>query len=356
MNSLYITSIENFSGKTAVTLAIGKILQARKYKVGYLKPLSHQPMQVGGHIVDEDATFVKEALNLSLDAWDLSPVVVTPQVLAECLQSSEGCDFETPVMEACKKALQGVDVMLLEGGGSLRTGYAIGLSTPHVAEMLDAQVLVVVKFRGQMRVLDDALTAQFRLGDRLLGVLINRIPEAETNYVKGQATPFLENRGIPVLGTLPEQPRLAAISVGEMVQVLGAEILTGEEHKEAMAETMMVGAMSGHEALTRFRQYQNKGIITGGDRVDIQLAALETSTVALILTGNLRPPASVLQIAEQHGVAVLLVPKNTMETVDVIERAFGRTRLGHAAKLATFEALISQHMDTTRLLKLMGMM
>jgi hypothetical protein len=355
MNSLYITSIENFSGKTAVCLAIGKILQAHKHKVGYLKPVSHQPMQMGGHIVDEDATFVKEILRLPLDPWDISPVIVTPQVLAECLQSNGECDFGTSIMDAYKKASQGVDVMLLEGGGSLRTGYAIGLSTPHVAEMLDAKVFVVVKFRGQMRVLDDALTAQYRLGDRLLGILINRIPESETSYVKNQAIPFLEKHGMPVLGALPEQPQLAAISVGEMVQALGAEILAGKEHQEALAETMMVGAMGGQEALTRFRQYQNKGIITGGDRVDIQLAALETSTVALILTGNLRPPASVLQIAEQHGVAVLLVPMNTLEAVDVIERAFGRTRLGQASKLAAFEALMGQHLDTPRLLKLMGM-
>lgn len=355
MNSLYVTSIENFSGKTAVCLAIGKILQSHKYKVGYLKPVSHQPMQMGGHIVDEDATFVKEALNLPLDPWDLSPVIVTPQVLVECLESNGECNFETPIMDAYKKATQGIDVMLLEGGGSLRTGYAIGLSTPHVAEMLGARVLVVVKFRGQMRVLDDALTAQYRLGDRLVGVLINRIPETETNYVKSQAIPFLEKRGIAVLGALPEQPNLAAISVGEMIQALGAEILAGKDNMEALAETMMVGAMGGQEALTRFRQYQNKGIITGGDRVDIQLAALETSTVALILTGNLRPPASVLQIAEQHNVAVLLVPMNTMEAVELIERTFGRTRLGHAGKLATFEGLLSQHLDTPRLLKLMGM-
>lgn len=354
MNSLYITSIENFSGKTAVCLAIGKILQAHQYKVGYLKPLSHQPTQMGGHVVDEDAVFVKEVLKLSLEAWDLSPVIVTPQLLAECLHGDQVCDFDTLVKDAYQKAAQGVDVMLIEGGGSLRVGYAIRLSTPYVAEILGAKILAIIKFRGQMRMLDDALTAQYRLGDRLMGVLINRIPESEMTYVKGQATPFLEKRGIAVLGTLPEQPQLAAISVGEMAQTLGAEILAGADRKEALTETMMVGAMGGQEALTRFRQYQNKCIVTGGDRVDIQLAALETSTVALILTGNLRPPASVLQAAEQQGVAVLLVPMNTMEAVELLERTYGRTRLGHASKLATFEALMSQHLDTTRLLKLMG--
>lgn len=355
MNSLYITSIENYSGKTAVSLAIGKILQARNYKIGYLKPVSYQPMQVGGQTVDEDANFIKKILNLPHGAWDLSPVIVTPQVLSECLKG-EICDLEEKIQNAYRTTSQNVDVMLLEGGDSLRMGYAIGLSTPHVAEMFDAKVLVVVKFRGRMRVLDDALTAQFRLGDKFMGVLINRVPEAELSFVKEQAVPFLEKQGISVLGVLPDQPNLAAISVGEMVQALGAEILVGKGHEDALAETMMVGAMGSQEALSRFRKYQNKGVITGGDRVDVQLAALETSTVALILTGNLRPEASVLHLAEQQGVAVLLVSTNTMETVETLDRTFGRTHLGHAGKLANFEALMSQHLDTTRLLKLMGMM
>ncbi|MBN1310498.1 MAG: phosphotransacetylase family protein [Anaerolineae bacterium] len=354
MNALYITSIENYSGKTAVCLALGKMLQGQQHKVGYLKPVSYQPTQVSGHIVDEDAIFIKKILDLPLDVWDLSPVIATPQVITDCLKDNL-CGFEEQIAKAYEKASQGVDVMLLEGGGSLRMGSAIGLSTPRVAEMFDARVLAVVKFRGHLRILDDALSAQSSLGDKLVGVLLNRVPDTDADFASKEAVPFLENHGIPVLGILPDQPRVAAISVGEMTQTLGAEILACEEEKEALAETMVVGAMGGQEALNRFRKYQNKCVITGGDRTDIQLAALETSTVVMILTGNLRPPASILQLAEEQCVPVLLVPMNTMETVEALERAFGRTHLGHAGKLATFEALMQQHLDADRLMKLMGL-
>jgi BioD-like phosphotransacetylase family protein len=112
--------------------------------------------------------------------------------------------------------------------------------------------------------------------------------------------------------------------------------------------------MGGQEALNRFRKYQNKGVITGGDRVDIQLAALETSTVVIILTGNLRPPASILHLAEEQGVAVLLVPTSTMGTVDLLEQAYGRKHLGHTGKLDIFEGLLKQNLDADRLFKLMG--
>ena len=38
---------------------------------------------------------------------------------------------------------------------------------------------------------------------------------------------------------------------------------------------MLVGAMSVESALSYFRRKPNKAVITGGDRADIQLAALE---------------------------------------------------------------------------------
>jgi BioD-like phosphotransacetylase family protein len=107
--------------------------------------------------------------------------------------------------------------------------------------------------------------------------------------------------------------------------------------------------MTAETALHRFREYPNKAVITGGDRTDIQLAALETSTSCLILTGNLQPSPVIVKQAEAFGVAVLLVRENTMETIEAIERVFGKSHLGQPAKLAQFEQLFAQHVDIGRL-------
>jgi len=45
----------------------------------------------------------------------------------------------------------------------------------------------------------------------------------------------------------------------------------------------MVGAMGQEQALNFLEVKANKAVITGGDRADVQLAALETSTKCLIL-------------------------------------------------------------------------
>jgi dethiobiotin synthetase len=85
MISLYITSAERYSGKTATCLALGLRMQLDGYHIGYLKPVSLQPWRIGSRITDEDAAFVKQVLNLPSEPWELSPIVITPEFLHQRL-------------------------------------------------------------------------------------------------------------------------------------------------------------------------------------------------------------------------------------------------------------------------------
>lgn len=351
MNALYITSVERYSGKTAVCLALGMHFKNAGRRVGYLKPLSLQPFRLGDRIVDEDAAFVRTTLDLPEEPWELSPVVVTPDSLRKRLESGKG-DSED-LMDRVRSAYQSLhdryDLVLLEGGASLREGYVTGLPTVSVAEALSSCVLVVVKYRDDVRVLDDCLAARMRLENAFCGVMINRVPTESAEFVREMAIPFLERHGIPVYGAIPDVRGLAALAVQELVDILEAEVLTKRTKLQGLVENMVVGAMTAEAALSRFRKQSNKAVITGGDRTDIQLAALETSTTCLILTGNLRPSPLVIKQAEEFGVPVLLVRQNTMETIEGIERVFGKTRLGQASKLKQFQGLMEEHFDYKRL-------
>jgi BioD-like phosphotransacetylase family protein len=49
------------------------------------------------------------------------------------------------------------------------------------------------------------------------------------------------------------------------------------------------------------------------------------------------------------GVPVLLVPGNTMETVESLDRIFGKTRMGQKTKLEKFQKMITENLDLQRL-------
>jgi len=356
MKALYVTSLHTFSGKTALCLGLGRRLQIDGYEVGYLKPLNTQPWQVGGRMADEDADFVRRTLGLSQDLHDLIGVVLTQKLLLEALTAKAPPNLLAQVKAAFERVSAGKDVVLLEGGASLREGFSVGLGTPVVAEALDVPVLAVTYFYDRMSLLDDCLVAKLRMDERLLGVMVNKVPDEEMEFVTNVARPYLESRDIPLLGALPLRQQLQAISVGELADVLQGEFLALPEKRDELIEHMVVGAMSVEQALPRIRRIPGtKAVITGGDRADMQLVALETAVKCLVLTGHLRPMPEVLRRAEDVGVPVLLVRGNTMETVEAIERVFGKTRLGQRAKLEQFETLLAEHFDFERLYEGMGL-
>ena len=355
MKSIYITSVDSFSGKTAMSLALGRILKEKGKNIGYMKPLSFQPWRIGDKLTDEDAAFVRDILSLDTQPWDLSPIVVNAEYLSEALQSPDQTAMLKTILDKADEVSKDKDVMIFEGGGSLREGYVFGLPAELVADNLNSKVLALIRYKDRRHLLDDVLAAKSRLQDNLGGVVFNRVPVSAQEFVTKDAIPFLKKQGIKVFGVLPETRALGALTNQEIYEALEAELLTESYNPEESVEALMVGAMSSAAALSRFRKQPHKAVITGGDRSDIQLAALETSTSCLILTGNLHPSPLVIKQAEDLGVAIFLVPTPTLETVEKLEGLLGKVRIGQKAKLDKFESLVEQFIDVDALLSEFGL-
>jgi BioD-like phosphotransacetylase family protein len=322
--------------------------------IGYMKPLSTGARLLAG-LVDEDAEFFKQTFDLPDALEDMVPIGITPRTVEDILRGEQEPDFRQRLLTAFERVSAGRDVVILEGGVNLREGYLIGLPTPQVAETLDAREIVVIKYNEDLQILDDALTAHARLGDSLIGVVLNAIPRQRMPFVQELAKPELEARGVPVLAVLPQERLLLSISVGELTEFLSGRILCCPDKTDELVEHLMVGAMSVDSALTYFRRKPNKAVITGGDRPDIQLAALETSTKCLILTGNLQPSPIILGRAEEVGVPMILVRQDTLSTVETIERFFGKTRFHLKKKVERFHEMLEDRFDFAHLYDALGL-
>jgi BioD-like phosphotransacetylase family protein len=114
-------------------------------------------------------------------------------------------------------------------------------------------------------------------------------------------------------------------------------------------ETLSIGAMNVNSAMEFFRRRRNMAVVTGADRTDIQLAALEASTQCLILTGAGEPLPQLISRAEELDVPLLKVDHDTLTTVEVIERTFGHVRLNEAVKATYAFRLVEEHCQFDRL-------
>ena len=353
MANLYVTSSETFSGKSALCIGLGKRFQQDGLVIGYMKPVNTLAQSKDGAPFDADVEFAKQTFNLPESVDILAPVAITAQEATNILKGESTTDYEARLLAACGQVCQGRDVTILEGGYSLREGYIVGLRSTHVASLLHAKVITVARYEERM-VVDQILTAQLRMGDRLIGAVINAIPRQRMEYVQTVLKPFLEAKGVAVFGCLPRERLLQAVSIGELVDGLDAQVLCCSDRMDDLVEHLMVGAMTVDSALSYFRRRPNKAVITGGDRSDIHLAALETSTRCLILTGNLHPSPLILDRAEEANVPILLSRHDTMAAVEIVERFFGRSRFQQAKKVDRFSQILDERFDFARLYEAIG--
>jgi len=110
-------------------------------------------------------------------------------------------------------------------------------------------------------------------------------------------------------------------------------------------ERFSVGAMNVEGALSYFRKIRSKAVITGGDRGDIQLAALETNTQCLILTGNLYPNDVIIAMAEEREVPIMVVRSDTLTVVQRVEDIMSTMRLRDMRKIDRAIQLVSDEVN-----------
>ncbi len=349
---LLVGSTEAYSGKSATILGIAHHLQQRSLDIAYGKPLGTLWGGPGAKGDRQDVQFVAQTLNLPPERVQPTILSLDEQTMQKRVRGEDQVDYPQALLKYHQ--MQGADVVLLEGPENLEEGTLFDLSLLQVAELLDAQILLVARFHSLL-IVGALISAKRRLGDRLLGVVINDIPEDRMDEVQTTAQPFLEERGIPILGLLPRSALLRSVSVADLVKQLKAEVICRPDRLDLMVETLSIGAMNVNSALKYFRKGRNMAVVTGGDRADIQLAALETSTQCLILTGQMPPSEAVLSRAEDLEIPILSVDLDTLTTVEIIDRAFGQVRVHEPIKVQYMYRLMAEHFNMDRLMMDLGL-
>jgi uncharacterized protein len=351
--ALYVTSTETYSGKSALCIGLMRRLRKDGFKVGYFKPVSFTPRQEEDGAVDEDTCVVKETFMLEEPLDTLCPVLITHQLM-ESIIRGHAPDFAAKIKNAYATVAKDKDIVIIEGANNIASGSLINMSGIEVISAFNAKAIVVVRYRDDL-VLDHLLIAKRVVGAPVIGAVVNSVPTHRMDFVERDVAAFCLKRDITVFGTLPQDRVLLSTSVGEIVDALGGEVLCSRDHLDELVENLLVGAMSVDNALKYMRRKPNKVVITGGDRPDLQLAALETASKCLVLTGNLHPSPIILGRAEELGIPVVLTRQDTLSAVDIVEGTFGRVRFHDEKKIRRFEALLAEHFDFAGLYAALGL-
>ncbi|UCD59048.1 MAG: phosphotransacetylase family protein, partial [Candidatus Hydrogenedentota bacterium] len=199
--------------------------------------------------------------------------------------------------------------------------------------------------------IDYALNAQRFVGKRLLGVVLNRVPAAKATYIRRKLVPFLERRGIMVLGLLPEDELLHSITVRTLADELHGECIACKEHLDRFVTRPLIGAMTQEGAMRYLKRVKDSAVITGGDRVDIQLVTIEAGAGCIILTGGIYPNEIVAARAEEKATPIIVVNTDTFTVVEAFREAIGHMQIREESKIRRAAELVRANVDFDRLTK-----
>jgi BioD-like phosphotransacetylase family protein len=307
-------------GKTVLIYGLLKKLSLEGFKVGYFKPISKARYRIPSmKFVDPDVVAIKDALGLQEPIEILSPIVITRNTIE---LKNELDKIKKTIIDSYNSIAEGKDFVVIEGYPTPEILSSIGLSIAELAKLLNSKPILMINAKD--RDIVDEIVDKIQLfkcffefhNYKLDGVIINNVPIYYIERVNDILIPTIKEIGLNIYGVIPEKPRLLAPTVRDIVELLNAEVLENKERLNNIVEDIVVGAMAPSAALRWFRRAVNAAIVTGGDRTDLIITALETKPSVVILTGNLYPDISVLIKAREVDVPILLTSYDTYTTVE----------------------------------------
>jgi hypothetical protein len=259
------------------------------------------------------------------------------------LISGEGV-LTNKVKQTYAKVSQGKDVVIIEGMCGHSPDDNLSKTSYEIVEALKARVIIVEGYSNQ------SSTAKFintykGFGENLLGVVLNKVPSSQLKRVHDEIPPQFDAAAINILGILPEDRALFTLTIGELADYIQGEILNNAEKSAELVENFMVGAMYVDSGLEYFGRKRGKAVVVRDDRPDMQLAALETPTKCLVISGNTAPVYSVRYRAEDKGVPIILTKSDTSTILKSIEDALDKTRFNQEKKLLKLAEITEQHLS-----------
>jgi len=324
------------TGKTCLVGAILTHLAATGRSAAYFKPFSDHPQ------ADADVAFISTHLLAGAGDPQVPAPIQTPQ------EDSSATMLAGPAGQEIGKAVADLDstadVVLIEGPDLTSPGGRMWSLPLELAELLNSRVLLLVGYANKLEI-QAILDAVKPLSDRITGVVINNVPAYRWHAVQQGLVAEVSSRGLSVLGTLPEDRPMLAVTVQQIADHLGGTWVQETENTDAYVDRFLIGGNIMDSGLTYFGRFPNQAVITRAERPDIQMPSLLTDTKCLVLTGGGEPTEYVKAEALQRDVPIILVEASTLETAEALGGLLDLANPYSLEKIARFAELAGQHLD-----------
>ncbi|MBY8881559.1 phosphate acetyltransferase [Actinacidiphila acidipaludis] len=347
--SVYVTGVGRGDGRQVVELGVMELLTRQVDRVGIYRPLVHDAP-------DRIFELLRSRYRLTQDA---ATVFGMGYEEAAALQAEEGQGALTArLVEGYLRVAEEYGTVLILGSDFAETNLPAELGVnARLANECGASVLPVIGARHQsadavVAEVRNALHAYTNLGCDVIAMVANRVDPEVAADAAAQLRATVQ---VPVY-VLPDDAALAAPTVRQIVETLGAQVLLGDD---AGLSRDAVDFVFGGAMLPNFLPRLTPGcvVVTPGDRADLIVGALAAHSAGsppiagVLLTLDEKPPPHIIALANRlaPGTPVLAVPTGSFPTAAELFGLDGKLGAGTPRKAEAALGLFETHVDTAEL-------
>lgn len=351
-SSVYVASVEGYTGKSAVALGVLDELSRRVERVGVFRPIVRKDgaTEHGGRDYVLELLTSHDAVSLSYDEC--------AGVTYDEVHADPGNALDR-IVERYHRVADQCDAVVIVGSDYTDVGTPTEFSyNARIAANLGAPVLLVLNGFGRspqdLHTITDMAAAELAANHgTLFAVIANRVDAAEVAV----DVDALARGDVPAYA-IPEEPLLSAPSVADLMTVCGGTLVSGDEallNREATG--LVVAAMTMPNVLDRI--FDGAVVITPGDRPEVVLgvlmAHLSTSfpqVSGIVLNGGFELPGQITKLLEGSGATLPIVATDlgTHQTSSLLTSVRGRLTADSPRKIAIALSLFAEHVDGDALL------
>ncbi|QKJ64093.1 phosphate acetyltransferase [Flavobacterium sp. M31R6] len=349
--AIYIATIEENCGKTIITLGLLRMLLGKTAKVGYFRPV------IEDYEEGKKDTHIEMVISyFDLDITYENAYAITKSKLIKKKNNGKLGEVVDLIIEKYKQLEDRFDFVLVEGTSFTGEGTVIELDmNVLIAKNLGIPTIIVGSGEGKTleELIDNLNLAynSFKVKEvEVLAVIANKVqPEnlelVTTGLQKSLPESILVN-SIPLISSLNNP------TMQEIVEVLNAKVLFGQEYLNNQVSSYSIGAMQLCNYLLHLKE--NNLIITPGDRADIILGALQANESAnyptvsgIVLTGNIIPEDSILKLIEglSSVVPIITVEGGTYHIANQIGNIKSKIYANNIQKIETSINTFDKYVD-----------
>jgi len=251
--NLYIAATSQHVGKTTSTLGLAASFKKADINIGYSKPVGQMHVKIGNSVVDKDAVLFADLLKFELRPELHSPVIIGKGATAKFLDNPSIVNLGQRIIKARQSLEEQYECVVYEGTGHPGVGSVGDVSNAQVAQMLDAQVVMVVE--GGIGSTIDKLNMSLALFREynvpIMGVIVNKVIPSKMDMVEKYIKIWLDSKNLRLLGVVPYDNTLGFPLVWTIAKAIDGKIELHNEKGFNKVEQTLAGSLIDPELLQK---------------------------------------------------------------------------------------------------------